>query len=397
MAGHPGWRKLQSAGGVTQLHAARDIMPSLPGIRRLACLLLGLLAGPSQAHELKPDGYHVHPGDNLQEIADLAAANPTNKNLFLHPGTYRPQSPRQALLALNRAHDGIHLSGIGRPTLTAANPELAIPGSPSTPAIVNHILYLGDGLSTNTVIEHLQLTGANHFVTQNGTDRIEPDRTFRKGRFYFGDGGAVKIYHRSYPTLRDLEITDNYASPCAGGISIQHEGATNQFVLIQNCIFRNNRAEVTGAALDLLWGSQARVVNCLFTGNISNTGPGEGENPFDNNGVITVFPRSRLVLDHCTLTGNRNGIDDQGGLSEFSHCIFVRNQRPGGTTLKPRYELDLQKGARVIQCIIAGPCLDPTRATEQPGNHTNPPDFVLGPNLLPPDGPFSNYGYQGNR
>lgn len=140
------------------------------------------------------------------------------------------------------------------------------------------------------MVENLRLTGAHHFVTHSFQDRMEPDRTFRKGRFYYGDGGAIKIYRRSAPVLRRLEIVGNYASPCAGGISIQQEGATNRAVLIEDCVFRDNRAEVTGAALDLLWGSHARVVNCLFTGNVSNTGPGEGENPFNDNGANAVNP-----------------------------------------------------------------------------------------------------------
>src|SRR5262249_12569941 len=130
-----------------------------------------------------------------------------------------------------------------------------------------------------------------------------------------------------------------------------------------------NRAEVTGAALDLLWGSSARVVNCLFIGNASNTGPGEGYNPFTNNGAITVFPRSKLVLEHSTLTGNRNGVDDMSGSSEYRHSIFAANQLESGPAGQKRYELDLQQGAAVENCVIKGRVIDPLHALSSTTNN----------------------------
>lgn len=374
-------------------------MPASPlqPASRLACLLLlgiGCLSSRLAAFELREDGYHAFPRDHLQRVLDAAAANPTNKVVQVHPGTYRPEKHRRALIHLNRRHDGIQLRGLGRPTLTAANGDVAMQSAPSFPAVVNHVIYLGDGLSTNTVIEGFRLTGANHFVLPPGRDEVEPDQTHPKGRFYFGDGGAIKIYHRSYPVLRDLEIVDNYASPCAGGVSIQHEGANRQAVLIENCIFRNNRAEVTGAALDLLWGSSARVVNCLFTGNISNTGPGEGENPFNNNGAVTVFPRSRIVVERSTFAGNRNGVDDQSGLGTYAGCIFTGNTLAGGEAGLSRFELDLQKGGTVTRCVLNGHVLDPEKAVQTTDNFLNPDGFRLDDGFVPVAAEFQAFGYR---
>ncbi len=327
--------------------------------------LQSLLSAP-----IRRDGaYHVSPGDDLQEAVDLAARDPNARTVIVHAGTYSPKNPGQALVFLNRAHDGVHLLGEGRPILTAANPVLATTDPKSAPAVVNHVIYLGDGLSSNTVVQGLRLTGANHFITTTGLQSLEPDQSIRKGRFFFGDGGAIKIYHRSFPTLRDLVIEDNNASPCAGGISIQHEGATNGMVRIERCIFRNNHAEVTGAALDLLWGSSAWVSECLFEGNVSNTGPGEGENPFNNNGVVTVFPRSRIVMQDCTFSNNRNGVDDQSGLGTYERCVFRSNTRDGGFTPQPRFELDLPKGGRFSDCVLDGPVMDPTGSLSRGTNH----------------------------
>lgn len=369
-----------------------DSMNIFPAAAALAFGVAALVA--ARGHELKDGAFHVFPSDEIQTVLDIAATNSTVKTVKVHSGTYVPGSFRQALIFLNRRHDGIHLQGVGRPVLSAANPRIANAASPSYPAVVNHVIYLGDGLSSNTVVENFRLTGANHFVTNSLLEEIEPDRTLPKGRFFFGDGGAIKIYRRCYPVLRDLEIIDNYASPCAGGISIQHEGENRNYVLIENCVFRNNRAEVTGAALDLLWGSAAQVVNCLFVGNVSNTGPGEGENPFKNSGVLTVFPRSKVVVRQCTFVGNRNGVDDMGGLSEYTQSIFSRNQLDAGTPGQTRYELDLQRGGRVRDCVIHGRLLDPLGAVASSNNWLNPPGFQLDDRFVPIRGEFTNAGFR---
>jgi hypothetical protein len=165
-------------------------------------------------------------------------------------------------------------------------------------------------------------------------------------------------------------------------------------VFIENCVFRNNRAEVTGAALDLLWGSAAQVVNCLFVANVSNTGPGEGENPFKNNGVLTVFPRSKVVARRCTFAGNRNGVDDMGGLSEYTQSIFSGNQFDTGTPDQTRYELDLQHGGRVRDCVIHGRMLDPLRAVASSNNWLNPVGFQMDDRLVPIGGEFTDAGFR---
>ena len=66
------------------------------------------------AISLQPDGYHVHPGDRIQDAVQLAAANPTNKVIKVHAGEYRPEAKRQAMVWLNRQHDGVRLEAVGR-------------------------------------------------------------------------------------------------------------------------------------------------------------------------------------------------------------------------------------------------------------------------------------------
>src|SRR5213593_582066 len=107
------------------------------------------------------DGYHVFPGDNIQDALQQAAESKTNKVVKVHAGEYRPNSKRQALIWFNQMHDGIQLEAVGPVTLTAANPEITSPQAPGFPAVVNHVVYFGDGISSNTVLRGFRLAGAN--------------------------------------------------------------------------------------------------------------------------------------------------------------------------------------------------------------------------------------------
>src|SRR6185436_10944862 len=218
------------------------------------------------------DCYHVFPGDYIQDALQQAAANKTNKVVKVHAGEYRPNTKRQALIWFNKMHDGIRLEAEGAVTLNAANPQLSSPSDPGFPAAVNHVVYFGNWISSNTILKGFRITGATNFVTQEKTREMEPDTTIPKNFFFYSDGGAIKVFGRSYPTLQNLEIVDNFSSPCGGGISVQHQGFSQSTVSIENCVFLRNRAQGTGAAIDLLAGSAARIINCLFVGNISNTG-----------------------------------------------------------------------------------------------------------------------------
>src|SRR5262245_6838718 len=113
-----------------------------------------LSAAPvSAAISFTNNAYHVYPGDNIQEALQQAAQNKTNKVIKVHAGEYRPDSKRQAMIWFNKAHDGIRLEAEGQVTLTAANPQLTTVSETGFPAVVNHVVYFGDGISSNTVLK----------------------------------------------------------------------------------------------------------------------------------------------------------------------------------------------------------------------------------------------------
>jgi hypothetical protein len=345
------------------------------------------------------DGYHVFPGDNIQDALDQAAKNTTNKVVKVHAGEYRPRAEGQALIWFNRSHNGIRLEAVGQVTLTAANPQLANRDAGGHPAMVNHVVYFGDGVTSNTVLRGFRITGANHFVTVNLTEQLEPDTAIKKNMYFYKDGGGIKVFGRSSPAIQNVELVDNFASPCGAGISVQQEGFNQDPVLIENCVLRGNKAQVTGSAIDLLQGSAARIVNCLLVSNVSNMGDdfiskGVGITCFTNSGVVTIFLKSRAEFRNCTFTGNRNAVDDMDAGSTFTDCIFADDVLAAGLPGTTRYELDLAERVTVSGCLIRGILHDRRHSVSRSKNVLNAPPPLFDDNYVPAAAQYQHAGYR---
>ena len=313
--------------------------------------------------------YHVYSGEDIQAALDRAANDPLHKHVVVHSGVYRPARHRQALIAFNKRHDGITLEAQGDVTLTAENRQIAQQTDEGYPAIVNHVVYFGDGISSETKLRGFKITGANNHVifSEDPKYAVQPDvpGLEKHKLFFYADGGGIKIFGRSFPTIENCIIHDNYASPCAGGVSIEHQGVTGEeSVYFNNCIFRNNSCPINGAGIDMLRGSSAVVENCLFVDNKSNSNHDSRSSkvppwrPIRGGGTLTVFPTSRVIVKKCTFTGNRNGVDDSGVDSTFEDCIFWMNNAPGGWLTAPRYELDIKDADGVRGCFLQGDTVD---------------------------------------
>lgn len=380
----------------------------------LQCSLsLGLLAGCSDNTTLPRfpavspgnDGvYHIHPGESIQSAIESAAQDPVNRTVRVHAGTYRPSSSGQALIWFNRKHDGVVLEAEGDVVLTAANKEIADRSAKSYPAVVNHVIFFGDGITGKTIVRGFRVTGANNFVmTTEGPNSIEPDSripALEKGLFFYADGGGIKVFGRSYPTILNMEISDNYTSPCGGGISIEQAGFNTDPVTIRNCIFRNNRCQITGSAVDVLVGSSANISNCLFTGNVSNTGVnyiGGSDKPYNEehgSGALTVFPNARVTVDRCTFTGNWNGADDKGTRNFYINSIFWMNTKKGGISPEDRYELDTLDGSNVRGCFLGGSTSDLRGTIDSSINILDASDPDFDDLLVPRAVEYSEAGYR---
>ena len=345
--------------------------------------------------------YHVYPGGNIQDALEAAAKDAAHKTVLVHAGTYRPAARGQALIWFNERHDGITLEAVGEVILTAANPEIADAKASSSPAVVNHVVYFGDGITRKTVLRGLRITGANNFTTGSGEKSpIEADE-IRKTVFFYTDGGGIKIYARSYPTIEHVEVVDNYASPCGGGISVEHLGQVQESVLLRHCIIRNNRTQTTGGGVDLLHGSRATIENCLFVGNLSNMGvdvvgllTGGEYHPEHGSGAMTVFAGSTATVSNCTFTGNWSGVDDDGTGSTYVDSIFWNNTLGGGISQGSRYELDITDGAGVRGTFIHGAINDLRQSIDKEKNTIDPPDPRFDAAFVPQAPQYAKVGYR---
>ena len=358
-------------------------------------------AGASTAVPAGASGHHVHPGGRIQDALEAAARDPQRKTVYVHAGTYRPAARGQALIWFNARHDGITLQAVGDVTLTAANPALSDPEAPSHPAVVNHVVYFGDGISPKTVLRGFKITGARKFTTGSGEKSPIESDDIRKTLFFYSDGGGIKIYARSYPTIEHVEVHGNYASPCGGGVSVEHLDQVQDAVRFRHCVFRGNRTQTTGSALDLLHGSRATLENCLFVGNVANLGvdvvgllTGGEYHPEHGSGALTVFERSRATVSRCTFTGNWNGVDDNGTGSTYVDSVFWKNTLGGGISTGGRYELDLTDGAGVKGCFVHGEINDLRGTISKDANKFDPPDPRFDAQFAPRAPQYAAVGYR---
>jgi len=354
----------------------------------------------------RDDGaHHVFAGGDIQSTLEAAAQDAVWKHVKVHAGTYRPRRYGHALIWFNQRHDGITLEAIGKVILTGSNPELADRDEEGYPAMVNHVVYFGDGITRRTVLRGFQITGANNFVSfEDEGSEIQPEidaPNLNKEQFFYSDGGGIKIFGRSYPMIEDVEVHDNFSSPCGAGVSIEHRGYMHDSVMLRNCIFRDNRCPVTGSAVDLLQGSSAIIENCLFVGNLSNCPMDdywsirEGKyKPQHGTGALTVFPQSKVVIRRCTFTGNRNGVDDSSQGNVYEDSIFWMNNVKGGWPTGSRYELDIQDAAQVRRCFVQGDTVDLNGTLDAENNFLACPDPHFDELFQPQSEQFEGVGYR---
>jgi Right handed beta helix region len=357
--------------------------------------------GNGVSFDEKTGAYHVHPNGQIQDALEAAARDPVNKIVYVHAGSYQPAAKGQALIWFNARHDGITLEAVGEVVLTAGNPEIADGQAPSYPAVVNHVVYFGDGVSRKTILRGFKITGARNFTTGSGEKSPIESDDLRKTPFFYADGGGIKIYARSYPTIEHVEVFENYTSPCGGGVSVEHLNQVQDSVIFRNCIFRNNRTQITGSAVDLLHGSRATLENCLFVGNLSNLGvdyvgmlSGGEYHAEHGSGALTVFEGSRATVSKSTFTGNWNGVDDNGTGSTYVDTIFWKNTLAGGISPGRRYELDITDGSGVRGSFIHGDVNDLRGTINREVNTFDPPDPRFDAQFAPQAPQYSKVGYR---
>ena len=142
--------------------------------------------------------------------------------------------------------------------------------------------------------------------------------------------------------------------------------------------------------------------NCLFVGNISNTGtdftvpPGK-QTVYDSEhgcGAVTVFQGARLRARRCTFTGNYNGVDDMSTGSRYTASIFWRNNAIGGIAPADRYEVAMADGSALNGCFLNGDIADLRGNVMRTGNTFDAPDPDFDTAFRPRAAGYENVGYR---
>lgn len=300
---------------------------------------------------------YASPGQDLQAALDLAASATDDRRLILRPGKYTSDRPKFCLLAITACHNGVVIEGTGETILSgkSADHEAA--------TILSHVVYCGHGLTSETQIRNLTISGGGESITKVGVPRERYEGLagrLQQGVFFHMDGGAVKVFGESYPTFEQVHFENNETKLCGGAVSIEQQGLRQHPVTIRNCVFKNNRCPATGSAVDVLQGSSVEIHNCLFVENIGNYGMdlirlefGLSYNETHGSGALTVFPASTAVVTGCTFVRNWNAVDDRGEKSSYRNCIFAANDSSDGSRPGHPYEVNIDSLAAVKDCVFS--------------------------------------------
>jgi hypothetical protein len=362
----------------------------------------------NQSALIQPDEhgvFHVFPGENIQRAIDAAAGSSSSKVVRVHAGTYYPEQTSFALLHLTADHDGIVLEADGEVVLSGTHPGSDGQTGTTDDVKVNHVVYFGDGISSQTVLRGFRITGAQPGIIFDASEpSLEPrsrQRELQPGLFFYLDGGAIKIFGRSSPRIMNSIIDENESGLCGGGVSIEHRGLHDQPVQFTSCVFRNNRCPATGSAVDLLEGSSAIFENCLFVNNIGNYGMdriqrkyGLSYNAQHGSGALTVFPNSRAEVTRCTFSGNWNGVDDHGRDSVYRSTIFWKNDAADGSRSGAPYEIDIIDASGLRDCWIGGGVSDLRGTIDRSQNRVAAPDPEFDDEFRPQRQGLDGLGYR---
>lgn len=373
----------------------------------------------------------VYPGTSIQDGLERAKKLGIKK-VLVKEGEYYPTEEGQALIWLNKSHHGISLIADGKVTLYGH-------GIKNKKSMVNHIIYIGDGIDKKTLIKGFTLSGINNidFVTKKNENIVEPNIKLGRKFIYYSGGGAIKIFGNSSPVLDKLTIENNEVLLCGAGISIEHMGEASESVIIKNTIFRNNRNGLTGSAIDILPGSKVIVENSLFINNKSNE-PRRGYSSeiktlfpsraskngryswdeifatniyFKNSSAVTVARGSNVKISNSVFINNRNAFSELSDVKwysvrskksqkimsleyikpELKNNIFMNNNLDGGVGSHIKYGLKASDTSEIRNNLIIEKSISETTKLQKHNLLLN--DLIkLDSSFLPIKKEFSKYG-----
>ena len=154
-----------------------------------------------------------------------------------------------------------------------------------------------------------------------------------------GDGGAV-IWVGSHGIVKGSNFTNNYAKLRGGAIFIHGNSTENSTnTTVDNCIFKNNTAEVNGGGVDWQEGANnGRLTNSIFINNTAwRSGGAAYWNGYNGTMINCSFTDNRavgnwsgtvpagVVIVTDTIGGNGGAMVWRGSLGDIDYCNFTSN------------------------------------------------------------------------
>lgn len=242
------------------------------------------------------------------------------------------------------------------------------------PAILR---YENDAIDSGTIIDGLQLTGANGIAT--GGHAVDVDGgspVFRNCKFYLNasaeNGGGVLLRGIGRPRF-DYCIFERNSAQNGGGIYISGPIDTvMRGPIFAQSVFTNNRSEVDGAGIYLETGARMDVQSSIFYSNISVGG----------GGAVYGSPFSNALIYNSTFSLNEAGPErgwmiEMHGAEIYASIFWHGAETTGSLILRPTFAED-------ADTIFTSQCL--VQNDSRYGIGTFDPLFVDVDNPTGPDG-----------
>jgi hypothetical protein len=252
-------------------------------------------------------------GNDLQATLSASSAKDT---ICIAAGTY-PAPADTCYIVKN----GIRIFGGFPPT---GAPSFADRNTDLYPTVLQgsgkQIMYTPfESLADTTVLDGMRLTGGKN-VEEGGALYVSYDAKYFIRNCLFDNnssrGGGVIFFEGQLLVLNHCTFRDNTAGRNGGGAVLSR----GRSIVVDDCLFKNNVAQLYGGAMYIYngirpmirnsrfianstngaggafvissLGDDAKFINCLFTGNVSNAGP------------VGSIDRAAIWLYNCTLSGN---------------------------------------------------------------------------------------------
>ena len=138
------------------------------------------------------------------------------------------------------------------------------------------------------------------------------------------DGGVVFINHKSKAVIKSCEFTNNTADDTGGVVSARNSST----IFIDNSLFNACKADMVGGCVFAKFDCNITIVGSTFTNNTSKLG-----------GALALMTRCTIVIKNCKFEGNTANIDggvlDSRTKTNVSivNCTFVNNSAVNDGTL----------------------------------------------------------------